>query len=190
MKTMDHFTSLVLRFLSLVALVALFSSGAALKAQDMAFWTFERVDGPVSAVEKFALFSLQELDPEVRIKQTGRQLQVRIDRSFKEAVLLQKLLEGTGGPFRTMRTDTIRQSPPADAAIAGQVMSKNMNFDLAAKFATQPELLIQYGLPVLGVNAAVHEREAHHALVDNWLASHPHQQTIILQTLMSNEALE
>lgn len=190
MKTMDHFTSLVMRFLSLVALVVLFSSGTALKAQDMAFWTFERVDGPVAAVEKFALFSLQELDPEVRIKQSGRQLQVRIDRSFTEAVLLQKLLEGTGGPFRSVRSNANRQSPPSDAAIAGQVMSKNINFDLAARFAAQPELLIQYGLPILGVNATEHEREAHHALVDNWLATHPDQQSIILQSLMTNEALE
>lgn len=190
MKTMDHFTSPVTRFLSLVTFVVLFSNGTILKAQDVTFWTFERVDGPVATVAKLVSVILPELDPQVHISHSGSQLKVRIDRSVTEAVLLQKLQDGTGGPFRALRSQAMHQGPPASAAMAGQVLSKDAYFDLAAKFAEHPELLIEYGLPVPGINATEHEREAHHALVNNWLSSYPDQQSIILQTLMSNEDAE
>ncbi len=161
-----------------------------LKAQEASFWTFERLDGPIAAVEKVALASLHELDPEVRIKQSGTQLQIRIDSSIPEALILQKLQDGTGGPFRALRSHTIQQDPQANAAIAGQVLTKDAFFDLAANLTVRPDLLIEYGLPVLVINGNEQEGEAHHALIKSWLSSHPEQQSAILQTLMHNEDAE
>ena len=190
MKTMDHFTAFAMRSLSLLAFVVLFSMGAVVKAQDVAFWTFERVDGPVAPVAKLVSVILPELDPQVLISHSGSQLKVRIDRSVTEAVLLQKLQEGTGGPFRSLRSHNVQQEPAANSAIAGQVLSKYAFVDLAANLAEQPELLNEYGIPVLVTNANEQEREAHHALIKSWLSAHPEQQSVILQTLMEHEDAE
>ncbi len=190
LKAMEHFTVFLSRVLALLAFVVLFSTGSLLKAQDVAYWTFERVDGPMAPVVKLVSVSLPELDPHVHISHSGSQLKVRIDRSVTEAVLLHKLQEATGGSFRSLSSRGLQQEALNYAPSTAQVLTKDAQFDLAAELAERPDLLIEHGLPVLAATAIEHEREAHHALVKTWLVSHPDEQSIILQTLMQNEDVE
>lgn len=176
-----------MRILSVIGLFVLASAGTLVMGQDaQVVRTFERLDGPVASVSKVLPAALKELDAEVRIRHSGDQLQVRIDSTVPEALLLQTLEQATGGPFRSLGLLMVRSQHPANAGIADPVRRSDLKVDIARELVGRPELLDIYGLPRCAVPATEEEREAHHSLIRNWVHEHPQHRAALLLHLQEN----
>lgn len=176
-----------MRILFVIGLFVIASTGTLVKGQDAKVTRgFERLDGPVASVSKILPGALRELDADVRIRHRADQLQVRIDRSVPEALLLQTLEQATGGPFRSLGLLMEQSEHPANAGIADPVRSRELKVDIARELVERPELLDTYGLPRCAVPATEEEREAHHLLIRTWVHEHPEHRAALLDHLLDD----
>ena len=174
-----------MRILFVIAFLVIASTGTLVKGQAATVTrSFERLDGPVASVATILPAALRELDADVRIRYSGDQLQVRIDRSVPEALLLQKLEDATGGPFRPLVLLLEQSEHPTNAGIADPLRSRELKVDIAGELIERPELLDKYGLPRRVVPATTEDREAHHLLVRTWVHEHPEHRVALLKDLL------
>ncbi len=176
-----------MRNLFVIAFLVIASTGTLVMGQDAKVTrAFERLDGPVASVSKILPAALRELDADVLIRYSADQVQIRIDRSVPEALLLQTLEAVTGGPFRTLGLLVQLSAHPADAWLADPVRSKDLKVDIARELVERPALLDTYGLPRCAVPATEEEREAHHLLVRTWVHEHPEHRAALLMHLLED----
>lgn len=176
-----------MRILFIIALFVIASTGTLVKGQDATVTrSFERLDGPVALVAKILPAALRELDADVLIRYSTDQVQVRIDRSVPEALLLQTLEQATGGPFRSLAVLMEQSEHPANAGIADAVRSRDLKVDIARELVERPDLLDTYGLPRCAIAASEEEREAHHLLIRTWVHAHPEHRAALLMHLLED----
>lgn len=164
------------------AVLAVFTSGAG-QAQELVFWTMERLGGPVEPVAKHALSALVILDQEARMEHEGNILRLRIPASVAETRIHQALLEATGGAFRTLHQ---QMAPPRVNGAALRVEDGEpfaRVHDPIAQLAANVQLLHQLGAPLPSPNASEAEVEAHHALLKRWCEEHPEHHPAVLRAV-------